>query len=268
MVIETDRTSSGTGDNRMSKSQSLERGLEILEAVNQAERPMGTRELARLLELSPAIVQRLVNTLAERHYLQRDPDTKRYTIGYQTLIFGASLMRRDHLLVEARKELEEVTRKLRVDSYMATLQGRQAIYLMCLAGDAPVSVRAEAGDVLSLHSTAIGRCILSSFPDEQVLEILGPGPLRPITSKTITDPHLLLNEIHLTRERGFAVVQNENIDGIISVGALIKQPTAGAGPRTAISLSFSPYFSKDIDIEEATTVITAAARRISRIAVS
>ncbi|UPJ63686.1 IclR family transcriptional regulator [Bradyrhizobium sp. 191] len=266
MIIEPDRTSSGTGDNRMSKSQSLERGLEILEAVNHAERPIGTRELARLLELSPAIVQRLVNTLAERHYLQRDPDTKRYTIGYQTLIFGASLMRRDNLLVEARKELEEVTRKLRVDSYMATLQGRQAIYLMCLAGDAPVSVRAEAGDVLSLHSTAIGRCILSSFPDEKVLEILGPGPLRPITKKTITDPHLLLNEIHLTRERGFAVVQNENIEGIISVGALIEQPAAG--PRTAISLSFSPYFSKDIDIEEATAVITAAARRISRIAVS
>ncbi|WP_457578206.1 IclR family transcriptional regulator [Ensifer adhaerens] len=254
------------GVNHMSKSQSLDRGLEILEAVNQAERPMGTRELARVLELSPAIVQRLVNTLAERHYLQRDPDTKRYTIGYQTLTFGASLMRRDNLLIEARKELEEVTRKLRVDSYMAALQGRRAIYLMCLAGDAPVSVRAEPGEVLSLHSTAIGKCILASFSDEQVLEILGPGPLPAITSKTVTDPRLLLDDIHLTRERGFAVVQHENIDGIISVGALIKQPVSG--PRTAISLSFSPYFSKDIDVEEAAAIIVAAARRLSRIAVT
>lgn len=249
-------------DNQMSKSQSLERGLEVLEAINQAERPMGTRELARALDLSPAIVQRLVNTLAERHYLQRDPDTKRYTIGYQTLIFGASLARRDGLLTHARKELEEVTRKLRVDSFMATLQGRRAIYLMCLTGRAPVSVQCEPGDVISLHTTAIGKCILASFPDEDILEILGPGPLPAITSKTITDPSRLLEEIQVTRERGFAVVQDENIEGIVSVGALIRQ--SSATPPTAISLSFSPYFSKDIDIDEAAAVITAAARRISR----
>ncbi len=248
----------------MSKSQSLERGLELLEAVNQAEKPVGTRELARILDLSPAIVQRLVNTLAERHYLQRDPDTKRYSIGYQTLTFGASLMRRDHLLVEARKELEEVTRKLRVDSYMATLQGRRAIYLMCLTGDAPVSVRCEPGDVIPLHSTAAGKCILAAFPDDEILKILGPAPLPSITSKTITDPNVLLENINLTRQRGFAVVQDENIEGITSVGALIRPPSLA--PRTAISLSFSPYFSKDIDIDEAAAIITAAARRISRVA--
>ncbi|MEI9425677.1 hypothetical protein O7A70_31600 [Mesorhizobium sp. Cs1299R1N1] len=65
---------------------------------------------------------------------------------------------------------------------------------------------------------------------------------------------------------GRSVVQNENIDVIISVDAMIKQSTPD--PRTAISLSFSPYFSKDIDIQEAASVITAAARRIGRIAVS
>lgn len=248
-------------EKQMSKSQSLERGLEVLEAINRAERPMGTRELARTLNLSPAIVQRLVNTLAERHYLQRDPDTKRYTIGYQTLIFGASLARRDSLLSHARKELEEVTRKLRVDSFMAALQGRRAIYLMCLTGVAPISVRSEPGDVISLHSTAIGKCILAAFSDDEVREMLGPGPLPAITSKTITDVSSLLPEIQVTRERGFAVVQDENIEGIISVGALIKQSSA---TPTAISLSFSPYFSKDIDVEEAAAVITAAARRISR----
>jgi len=261
-IIMRERKSSA---NHGSKSQSLERGLELLEAVNQAEKPIGTRELARVLDLSPAIVQRLVNTLTERHYLQRDPDTKRYTIGYQTLIFGASLMARDALLLEARKELEDVTRKLRVDSYMAALQGRRAIYLMCISGDAPVTVRAEAGEVIPLHSTAIGKCILSSLSDEQVLDILGPGPLPAIASKTITDPMLLLEDLHKTRERGYAVVQNENVDGIISVGALITQPRAGA--PTAISLAFSPYFSKDIDGEEAAAVIKAAARRISRFAV-
>lgn len=248
----------------MSKSQSLARGLDILEAIDQAERPMGTRELARALDLSPAIVQRLVNTLAERRYLQRDPDSKRYTIGYQTLTFGASLVRRDSLMVHAKKELTEVSRKLSVDSFMATLQRSRAIYLMCLTGSAPVSVRCEPGDVIPLHCTAIGKCILSALSNEEIREILGPAPLPAITSKTITDPSVLLHEIELTRERGFSVVNDENIEGIISVGALLNQPSAVS--PTAISLSFSPYFSKDIDINEAAAVITAAAARISRAA--
>lgn len=246
----------------MSKSQSLERGLEILEAVNQAERPMGTRELARVLDLSPAIVQRMVNTLAERHYLRRDPETKRYTIGYQTLSFGASLSRRDHLLIEARKELNEVSRKLRVDSFMASLQGRQAIYLIVLTGLAPITVPVQAGDLVPLHSTAIGKCLLASLPEPEVLQILGPGPLPAITKKTITDPVELLRDLQVTRERGFAIIQDENIEGMTSVGALIRQDSSA--PLSAISLSFSPFFSKDIDVDEAAAIITAAARRISR----
>ena len=49
----------------MSGNQSLERGLAILDLLNRAAEPIGIREIARELELSPAIVQRLANTLAQ-----------------------------------------------------------------------------------------------------------------------------------------------------------------------------------------------------------
>ncbi|MDG4890107.1 IclR family transcriptional regulator C-terminal domain-containing protein, partial [Mesorhizobium sp. WSM4887] len=113
--------------------------------------------------------------------------------------------------------------------------------------------------MIPLHSTAIGKCLLSSLPESEALEILGTGPLPAITKKTITDPSVLLRDLQLTRERGYAIVQDENIEGMTSVGALIKQ--SEHAPLTAISLSFSPYFSKDIDVEEAAAIITAAAPR-------
>lgn len=246
----------------MSKSQSLERGIDLLEAVNQAERPVGTRELARILNLSPPVVQRLINTLAERHYLKQDPDTKRYTVGYKPLIFGAALNRRDQLLSTARSELNEVSRKLRVDSFMATLQGDRAIYLISITGQAPVTVSFQAGDQIPLHSTAIGKCILASISDDRVREMIGTRPLPAITPKTITDPERLMDEVSLTRHRGYAVVQDENIEGITSVGAILSASTSDQ--PTAISLSFSPFFSKDVDIDESVAIITAAARRINK----
>ncbi|MGO4834427.1 helix-turn-helix domain-containing protein, partial [Rhizobiaceae sp. 2RAB30] len=103
----------------MTKSQSLERGLDVMELLNASARPLGTREIARQLDLSPAIVQRLLNTLAERHYIRQNAETKRYGIGYQVLNLGSSLQGKDALLVESRKELEALTKEMRLDTYLA-----------------------------------------------------------------------------------------------------------------------------------------------------
>lgn len=246
----------------MTKSQSLDRGLSILELVRDSPEPLGTREIARRLDLSAAIVQRLINSLADRNYLARDPETRRYRIGHKAIIFGNALARGDKLLTVVRAELTEVTRKLRVDSYMATLQGHRAFYLLCITGDAPVSVRCDPGDAIPLHSTAIGKAILAHYTDSEVTDLLGPGPYAAITPDTITDERRFLDELTETRRRGYAVVENENIVGITSVGVLLDIPSSPS--KTAISISFSPHFTKDVDTEEAAAVVQAAARRVVR----
>ena len=58
-------------------SQSLERGLDVLEVVEAEGGDIGVREIARRLELSPTIVQRMVTSLAKRGYVDRDSETAR-----------------------------------------------------------------------------------------------------------------------------------------------------------------------------------------------
>ena len=53
----------------VSGSQSLERGLDVLEVVEAEGGDIGVREIARRLELSPTIVQRMVTSLARRGYV-------------------------------------------------------------------------------------------------------------------------------------------------------------------------------------------------------
>ena len=50
-------------------SQSLERGLDVLEVVEAEGADIGVREIARRLDLSPTIVQRMVTSLAKRGYV-------------------------------------------------------------------------------------------------------------------------------------------------------------------------------------------------------
>lgn len=245
----------------MTKSQSLERGLMVMELLNQSDKPMGTREIARKLDLSPAIVQRLINTLNEMHYVRRDAATKRYSIGYQVLGIGAKLQTKDAMLLEARKGLEMLNQQMRLDAFMAVLQGQHAIYLLFLPGSGPLSVRCEPGQTILLHNTAIGKAILASMDDDEVRDLLGPGPLRAITSKTITDPEVVIAQLAEVRRNGYAIVEDENILGISSVGALIGDPSAQT--RSAISVSFSPHFSPEIKVDALADAVQAAAHRIT-----
>ena len=67
----------------------MERGLDILEAI-EAFGDIGVRELARRLDLSPSIVQRLVTSLALRGYIEKSPETARYRLGHRSRNLGSS----------------------------------------------------------------------------------------------------------------------------------------------------------------------------------
>ncbi|MDF3838261.1 IclR family transcriptional regulator [Cupriavidus basilensis] len=251
----------------MTKSQSLERGLNVMELLNSSDRPLGPREIARQMSLSPAIVQRLLNTLTEKHYVRRDAVTKRYSIGYQILGIGASLMTKDAMLLETQRELQALANQMRVDAYLAVLQDTKAIYLLCIQGPGPVSVRCDPGQVILLHCSAIGKAILASFSDEEALKLLGTEPLPAVTPHTITDPLALVASLAQTRATGYAYVVDENVPGITSVGALIGDPSGQT--RSAISAAFSRHITPELSIEQVAHWVVEAAHRInSRLAVT
>jgi DNA-binding IclR family transcriptional regulator len=98
--------------------------------------------------------------------------------------------------------------------------------------------------------------------DDEVRELLGPGPLQAITPRTIVDPEELISQLAVVRRNGYATVEDENIIGISSVGALIGDPSAET--RSAISVSFSRHFTPDITIESIAGVVQLAAQQITR----
>ena len=101
------RTISGPRPTR-SGSQSLERGLDILEMIEAENADIGVRELARRAGLSPTIVQRLVSSLAVRGYIEKNSETSRYRLGHRSLMLGASVERGDDFSVTARQELDRL----------------------------------------------------------------------------------------------------------------------------------------------------------------
>lgn len=245
----------------MSGSQSLDRGLAVLELLDNSPRPVGIREIARQVSLSPTIVQRLVKTLADHNYVKQDEETRRYSIGYRALSLGMSLARTDNLITYAHAELEKLAEEHQLNGYLGTLHGTRAVYLLSVQGKGPVAIRNEPGEVTHLHTTAMGKVLLASLTDEQAATLMGPGPMAWVTEATITDPRQLLAQLESIRANGYATVVDENIAGVTSVGA----PVRGVSGRIIASLSaaYVRQFCPDLTVEAAARLLMDAAGRLS-----
>jgi DNA-binding IclR family transcriptional regulator len=255
------RTISGPRPPR-SGSQSLERGLDILEMIEAESGDIGVRELARRLELSPTIVQRLVSSLAVRGYIEKNLETSRYRLGHRSMILGASGERGVDYAATARRELDRLAHEHHLNGFVAVLRGGRAIYLLAVQAESPVAIRVSLGSEMPLHSTAAGKVLLASLNDADARKLLGHRKLAAITPHTITDPTALIASLAKVRRQGYATVVEENIPGVLSVGAPITD--RGGNVVAALSVAFPKYLESGLTLQGSIPLVTAAALRISR----
>lgn len=243
-------------------SQSLERGLDILEVVEAEGGEIGVREMARRLSLSPTIVQRMVSSLARRGYIEKNSETSRYRLGYRSLALGANSEQGSDYIVAARRELETLAHQHQLNGFVAVLHGGRAVYLLAVQADAPLAIRVAPGSEMPLHSTAAGKVLLASVSDKEARALLGGGRLTAITPHTITDPAALIASLARVRRQGFATVNEENIRGILSVGAPIHDRTGKI--VAALSVAFPKYLDAGLTLQSVMPLVVGAAQRVSR----
>ena len=88
-------------------NRSLGHSLEVLHALCGAEEPVGSRELARRLEMEPTRVNRLLGTMALLGLAERTAD-RRYRPGPAVHVLAASSLRSSGLLQAALPEIREL----------------------------------------------------------------------------------------------------------------------------------------------------------------
>ncbi len=78
----------------MTEIQSLARGLRILEILAGSPKPVSVTELAEQLNLDKGSASRLVTTLANYGYAEKDPISRRFSLGPQVVSLSRSLLAR------------------------------------------------------------------------------------------------------------------------------------------------------------------------------
>jgi len=207
-------------------------------------------------------VQRLISSLAWRGYVEKNAETSRYRLGHRSLSLGASSERAFDYAVTARRELEVLARQHQLNGFVSVLRGGRAIYVLAIQADGPVAIKVSPGSEMPLHSTSAGKVLLAALPDSEARKLLGGRKLAAITPHTVTDPAALIASLPRVRRQGYATVNEENIPGVLSVGAPIRDRSGGV--VAALSVAFPKYLDSGLTLASVEPLVTGAALNVSR----
>ncbi len=214
---------------------SVQRALDILDLFNNGQVELGNAEIARLLDLPVGTASGLIYTLKANNYLDQNPLNRKYRLGLKLAERAAVLLDQLDLRKVAAPYLEEIRDWCGESVNLAVRDGNEVVYIERMFGDHSLGIRSELGRRGPLHSTSLGKAILSSLPETEIKTILKEYIFVPVTRFTIVDPEKFSNELINVQKRGYAIDEQENELGGRCVGAPILDRYGY--PIAAISIS-------------------------------
>jgi DNA-binding IclR family transcriptional regulator len=175
-----------------------------------------------MLGISPSIAQRLANSLVDAGYLQQVVETRKYRLGVRALALGSTVVRSDALYTSASQELRFLAEHHQLNGYLGVVQQNAVVYLHTVQSHGAIAIRAEAGQRVAPHATALGKALLAELPSDQAAAILGSAPYAARTKHTLTSARAVQKELDEVRSRGYSVADEENDLGVASIGTSIR----------------------------------------------
>jgi DNA-binding IclR family transcriptional regulator len=210
----------------------LWRATLILRAFSEFETELDLAALTARTGLPRSTVHRIAAELVDLGHLDRTPAGS-YVVGLGLWEIGelsaVSLRLREvslpHLLTLFAATGENV--------HLAVLAGTEALYVARLTGSSSIPTLSRMGGRLPLHTTGVGKALLSTATEEWLGGYF-ETPRERETAHSVTDETSLRAELATARERGWAMTRQEMTLGNVSIAAAL--PAIEGLPRAAVGV--------------------------------
>lgn len=149
-------------DNEVS---ALARGLAVLRAVAETERPVTNRELSEYTGIPKATVSRLAATLVAGGYLRQSDDSERFSLGSVLLHLSNVYLRDFDLRSVARPHLAKLADAAGSAVHLGVRDGLDILIVDSLrARSALILSRMDVGSRMNIATSAAGRAYIAALP--------------------------------------------------------------------------------------------------------
>lgn len=214
--------------------QSVRRAFELIELLGR-EKELGISELSRLSGLNKTTVCRMLSTLEELGYTEKNGRTGGYRLTLKLLTVASSCLSFDEKM-RFHPVLKRLSNEFGETVHLVERNGDSVVYIDKYESDRnSVRMVSKVGMSQNMTTAAVGKALLAEEAPEEVRRVWDATSHEAKTPFTITDYNCFLSELEKIRSLGFAVDNEENETGVICVARAVKDSFGDY--RYAVSVS-------------------------------
>lgn len=241
--------------------QSIDRVLDIIEALSEERDGLGVTELANRVNLHKSTAHRLLATLVRRNYVEKT-ESGMYRIGLKLIEAVSCHINSLELRTEARPYIVDIISHLGLTSHLGILDGRDVVYIEKMDVVSTVKMYSQIGARVHAYCSALGKCLLSSYSKQELDFLMKECSFRKLTPNTIASMEDFHEEIAKVRRQGWALDDEEFEIGYRCIGAPVYDYKGDV--IAAISASGDIRILKNDRIEDTAEYVKQVAKKLSR----
>lgn len=237
--------------------QVVERAFGLLEELTALGGSATAGELKEASGLAGPTVHRLLHTLVHLGVLHQLP-SKRYALGANLVPLGEGATRQLGGL--ALPQMQSLVVELGESVNMAAMESGTVVYIAQAPSPRSMRMFTEVGRRAHLHSTGVGKAMLSTMEAQRVRELLASAGMPAMTPKTLTKPDALVEQLPVIAAQGYALDDEEQELGVRCLAV----PVPHGPTRMGLSVSGPTARMDDEFVRHAVPLMTRTAAEIAR----
>jgi IclR family transcriptional regulator, acetate operon repressor len=215
--------------------QSVDRAMLLLEALGEDEEGYRLTDLAIRTGLSPSTAHRLLTTLEKRRFVAFDQSDNMWHVGRQSFAIGSAFIRRRNFVAPALPFLRRLRDLTHETANLGVVDDGEVIVLTQVESREIMRAITKVGGRAPMVTSGIGKAILATYPDEDVIAIIQRHGMKRLTPKSVVRAGELRAALDVVRRDGYAIDDQEFLMGLRCVAAVVYNEQAEA--LAAISVS-------------------------------
>ncbi|MBP3041390.1 IclR family transcriptional regulator, partial [Bacillaceae bacterium Marseille-Q3522] len=196
------------------------------------------------------------------HYIDQNTENGKYKLGMKLVERGNFLINSMDLRQVSKKYLVDLSIKTGQTTHLGILDGHEGVYIDKVDGANAVIRYSMIGRRIPLHSTAIGKALLSFQSPEMIEHLLKDYQFVKYADNTITGKEEFLDELDKVRKLGYGLDNQENEPGV----RCISVPIQNRENKVIAALSISTLVARvnDRDLQEYITLLKKVGKELSQ----
>ncbi len=200
------------------KVKSLKKALDILECFSVTTPELGISDISERLGLYKSNVHNIISTFEQCGYIEKNNETGKYRLGTKILEMSYIINTNLGLHNAIHPPMSTLSGEINEVVYFAVPKGSRIMYLEGVYPVNSFSARSMVGETAEMYCTSLGKAILAFLQPDLAIRAISEQSMQRHTPTTITDRSALLDELELTRKRGYSIDNMEHEFGIKCVG--------------------------------------------------